>query len=150
MCASLLKAFFLSRKRFFFLINIFGRSVRSIRESICQSRFFLSLLEVDYGPGGSDSSAPAKPLRPVLLPVTRLAIQLHIVGSHVLELQHLIAQIAFEASFVVLVVADFHLFCHVNRSLTLATFGHLRSFKGHLGSLSVFGKRDVAFKRDSA
>jgi len=97
-----------------------------------QSRLFLHLLEVDDGSGGADASASADPLWPVLLAVTSLAIQLHTMRSHVLQFQHFIAQIAFEACLMVLVVADHDFFSGINRFITLGAFCRLDRFERHL------------------
>ena len=58
-----------------------------------QLGLLLGLLEVDDGGGGADAAATAETLRPEMLAVTRLAIQLDAVRSHVLQLQHFIAHI---------------------------------------------------------
>jgi len=97
-----------------------------------QLGLFLGLLEVDDGGGGPDAAATAETLWPVLLAVTRLAIQLHAVRSHVLQLQHFIAQIAFEASSVILVVADHDFFSSIHGLFALGAFCRLDRFERHL------------------
>merc|ERR1712002_822584 len=96
--------------------------------------FFLGFLEVDNGGRGSDATATANTLGPVLLPVTRPAIQLHVVGGHVLQLQHFIAQIAFEASSVVFVVADHDLLGSINGGVAFWAFSRLHRFERHFKS----------------
>jgi len=97
-----------------------------------QSGLFFGLLEVDDGGGGSDAAAAAEAFRAVLFAVTRFAIQLHVVRSHVLQLQHFIAHIAFEASLVVLVVANHDLFCSIDRLAAFWAFRCLHRFERHL------------------
>jgi len=96
--------------------------------------FFLSFLEVDNGRRGADSTAATEALGPVLLPVTRLAIQLQVVGGHVLQLQHFIARIAFEASSVVFVVADHDLLSSIHGGVAFRAFCRLNRLERHFQS----------------
>jgi len=81
---------------------------------IDQLGLFLSFLEVDDGSGTGATGTTADSLGTEMLPVTSFAIQIDTVRSNVLQFQHLIAIIAFEASSVILVVADHHFLGGIN------------------------------------